>query len=68
MVKSRKSGDQLIVYLSGEIDHCTAERLRGEGKRVIFEAGLDEDEKRRYSETEDIGEIITVEGGEMKCR
>lgn len=48
--------------------YAYAERLRGEGKRVIFEAGLDEDEKRRYSETEDIGEIITVEGGEMKCR
>ncbi|MBQ7886316.1 MAG: anti-sigma factor antagonist [Clostridia bacterium] len=27
---TEKSGEQLIVYLSGEIDHCCAEKLRRE--------------------------------------
>ena len=27
---TERNGDQLIVYLSGEIDHCCAEKLRGE--------------------------------------
>lgn len=40
MVKSRKSGDQLIVYLSGEIDHCTAERLRGEIEVLLGDARI----------------------------
>ena len=40
MVKSRKSGDQLIVYLSGEIDHCTAERLRGEIEALLGDARI----------------------------
>lgn len=40
MVKSRKSGDQLTVYLSGEIDHCTAERLRGEIETLLGDARI----------------------------
>lgn len=40
MVKSRKNGDQLIVYLSGEIDHCTAERLRGEIEALLGDARI----------------------------
>ena len=27
---TERTGDQLIVYLSGEIDHCCAEKLRRE--------------------------------------
>ena len=27
---TERNGDQLIVYLSGEIDHCSAEKLRRE--------------------------------------
>lgn len=40
MVKSRKSGDQLTVYLSGEIDHCTAEKLRGEIETLLGDARI----------------------------
>ena len=40
MIKSRKSGDQLIVYLSGEIDHCAADRLRGEIETLLQDAGI----------------------------
>ena len=40
MVKSRKNGDQLIVYLSGEIDHCTADRLRGEIEALLGDARI----------------------------
>ena len=40
MVKSRKDGDQLIVYLCGEIDHCTADRLRGEIESLLGDARI----------------------------
>ena len=40
MVKSRKNGDQLIVYLSGEIDHCTSEKLRGEIETLLEDAKI----------------------------
>lgn len=30
MLKSKKSGDQLSVYLCGEIDHCVCSTLRQE--------------------------------------
>ena len=40
MVKSRKSGDQLIVYLSGEIDHCSTDRMRGEIETLLEDAKI----------------------------
>ena len=40
MVKSRKNGDQLIVYLSGEIDHCTSDRLRREIETLLEDAKI----------------------------
>lgn len=40
MVKSKKKGDQLIVYLCGEIDHCAAERLRTEIEALIADARI----------------------------
>lgn len=40
MVKSRKNDDQLIVYLSGEIDHCTADKLRGEIETLLEDAKI----------------------------
>ena len=35
MVKWKQSGDALTVYLSGEIDHCAAEKLKGEIESLI---------------------------------
>lgn len=40
MVKSRKSGDQLIVYLSGEIDHCSSDQLRVEIEKLLEDARI----------------------------
>ena len=40
MVKSRKNGDQLIVYLSGEIDHCSADKLRREIETLLEDAKI----------------------------
>ena len=40
MIKSRKNGDQLIVYLSGEIDHCTANALRGEIEALLSDTKI----------------------------
>ena len=40
MVRSGKNGDQLIVYLSGEIDHCTADKLRGEIETLLGDARI----------------------------
>lgn len=39
MVKSKQIGDQLIVYLNEEIDHCSAERLRKEIELLIKDSG-----------------------------
>jgi len=35
MIKWKRSGDMLTVYLSGEIDHCAAEKLKGEMEALI---------------------------------
>lgn len=35
MIKARKSGDQITVWLSGEIDHCAAGTLRGEIEALL---------------------------------
>lgn len=40
MVKSRKNGDQLIVYLSGEIDHCAADALRGDIEHLLRDEAI----------------------------
>ena len=40
MVKSRKTGDQLIVYLSGEIDHCAADGLRRDIEKLLEDARI----------------------------
>jgi len=40
MMKSKRMGDQLIVYLSEEIDHCCAERLRKETEQLIKDSGI----------------------------
>lgn len=40
MVKSKKYDDQLTVYLSGEIDHCSADRLRKEIESLLADARI----------------------------
>lgn len=30
MIRAKQAGDQLTVYLTGEIDHCTAQPMREE--------------------------------------
>lgn len=38
MVRWRQSSDALTVYLSGEIDHCAAEKLKGEIESLIHKS------------------------------
>ena len=38
MVRWKKSADALTVYLSGEIDHCAAEKLKGEIESLIHQS------------------------------
>ncbi len=40
MIKSKKSGDSLTVYLSGEIDHHAALRLREEMEALLGDARI----------------------------
>lgn len=40
MIKSKKNGERLTVYLSGEIDHCSADRLRGEIEALLCDARI----------------------------
>lgn len=40
MMKSKKGGDKVIVYLSGEIDHCSAEKLRYEIEALIADCKI----------------------------
>lgn len=40
MIKSKKNGDQLIVYLSGEIDHCAADQLRSEIEALLEDSRI----------------------------
>lgn len=40
MLKSERTGDRLSVYLSGEIDHCTASALREEIEALIKNAEI----------------------------
>ncbi len=35
MVRSRKNGEVLVVSLSGEIDHCAADAMRGEIEALL---------------------------------
>lgn len=34
-MKSEKTGDKLIIYLHGEIDHCSAQSLRSEIEKML---------------------------------
>ena len=38
MVRWKKSADALTVYLSGEIDHCAAEKLKSEMESLICQS------------------------------
>ena len=34
-MKAEKSGENLLVYLNGEIDHCSAEKLRRDMENLL---------------------------------
>lgn len=40
MLKSKRHGDRLCVYLEGEIDHCIAGGLREEIEALLREPGI----------------------------
>jgi len=40
MMITEKSGEHLIVYLSGEIDHCCAEKLRKEIEGKLLDRSI----------------------------
>ena len=40
MLKTMRTGDQLSVFLSGEIDHCTASTLRTEIEAQLQDPGI----------------------------
>ena len=39
-MKAEKKGDRLLVYLSGEIDHCCAEKLRQEIETLLRDQNI----------------------------
>ncbi|MED9822569.1 MAG: anti-sigma factor antagonist [Christensenellales bacterium] len=40
MVKSKRNGRRMIVYLSGELDHCASERLRAEIESLLADTQI----------------------------